>query len=720
MLDTTYDPSSYLVIMPITDNLNELEAAWNRYNELPIELMQDSDDACIAKYGVNNQTLYQRLKAKLSYEEYELEDKDEVSLTPDSDSIMSEGFAFPVEDDDFILDDDIEVASDALLEKIKIAQSMQSDTMVIIYPYTITYPYTLDELEDAFSRYNMLSWDLQQMSDQESMKLFNYDVRNMYYKNKNKILSMQSNDINESVDTRYFNSNEIICENNDNTVILKRKLDLINLKYNGNVLESTISEDSLKNLDTAIQFNKDISDSVPEFVPFFTSVEIDDVNSGTLSEDEKKYIKYLKAESAKGFKGFDSKAYKARLEQVQNSGQSYNIIMKDFLRLGWNPNLPLTEKAFQFTRNRQRFYLSEYSKVNVIDVRKQVFLAEGKISNLEFILKPVFLVSGVGFCYISLEPELSILFDDSKDYIPFDLIMKDTDINVFALFVDKSTFDELKKAVKNAKYNMELFNALRNSIPDKKRLCSIFIDVISAMTNLERNNDPKVYHIYSGQKMYYTADKVQKVIESILSDTVGFVMRKYTVKDAVDKVFKEPSIELYKIIRCNESEVEANDVLSELNFLYKGESVLLEKAIPITMNDKGLYIELPTQIEEEYQTLHKSLLAMEKEGNYEAMKPAVAHLWYLNLLCERKINKYKDKDNKATKLKVSRDVRARILNDFKKYLKMVVANDPSFNFTSYFKKSVYNDRRIFINQDTLRYTAKAVMAIVKTLLSKKP
>ena len=106
MLDTTYDPSSYLVIMPITDNLDELEAAWNRYNELPIELMQDSDDACIAKYGVNNQTLYQRLKAKLSYEEYELEDKDEVSLTPDSDSIMSEGFAFPVEDDDFILDDD--------------------------------------------------------------------------------------------------------------------------------------------------------------------------------------------------------------------------------------------------------------------------------------------------------------------------------------------------------------------------------------------------------------------------------------------------------------------------------------------------------------------------------------------------------------------------------------------------------------------------------------
>ena len=719
MLGVNNDPS-YLVIMPITNDINELEDAWNRYQELPIELMQDSDDACIAKYGVNNQTMYQRLKAKLDYQEYDT--SDDISVTDDYDSIMSEGFALPIgqDEENFIIDDNLEVASDELLEKIKLAQSMQSDTMVIIYPYTTTYPYTLDELENVFARYNMLSWDLQQMSDQESMKLFNYDVRNMYYKNKNKILSMQSGAMNESVDTIYFNSIPNVCESINNTFILKRKLDLINLMHNGNLLESTIAEDSLKNLDIAIQFNKDISDSVPEIVPFFTPLEIDDINSGFLSEDEKKYIHYLKAESAKGYKGFDSKAYKAKLEQVQNLNQPYDIIMRGLLIAGWNPNLPLTEKAFNFSRNRQIKYLKEYSKINVVDVRNEVALAEGKTNVLSFTLRPIFLLAGLDMCYISLEPELGVLFDDNKDYIPFDLIMKDTDINVYALFVDTSTFMELSKSIKNAKYNTELFNAMRNNISDKKRLCSIFIDVISAMTNLERNNDPKVYHIFSGQKMYYTADKANKVLEAILSDTVGFVMRKYTVKDAVDKVFKEPSVENYKMIRCNESEIEANLILDELNFLYTADSVLTEKAFPVTMNDKGLYIELPTQIEEEYQTLHKSLLAMEKEGNYEAMKPAVAHLWYLNLLCERKINKYKDKDNKVTKLKVSRDVRARILNDFKKYLKMVVANDASFNFTSYFKKSIYNDRRIFINQDTLRYTAKIVTTVVKTLLSKKP
>ena len=56
MLGVNNDPS-YLVIMPITNDINELEDAWNRYQELPIELIQDSDDACIAKYGVNNQTV---------------------------------------------------------------------------------------------------------------------------------------------------------------------------------------------------------------------------------------------------------------------------------------------------------------------------------------------------------------------------------------------------------------------------------------------------------------------------------------------------------------------------------------------------------------------------------------------------------------------------------------------------------------------------------------
>ena len=51
---------------------------------------------------------------------------------------------------------------------------------------------------------------------------------------------------------------------------------------------------------------------------------------------------------------------------------------------------------------------------------------------------------------------------------------------------------------------------------------------------------------------------------------------------------------------------------------------------------------------------------------------------------------------------------------------MVVANDKDFDFTSYFTKSKYNDRSLFVNTDTLKYTGKVVAAVVKSLLHKKP
>ena len=721
------DPS-YLVVIPITDDIEYLENEWKRYQELPIELMQDSDDACIRQHGCTNQDLYMRLKHELEQKDDDTYDNSNVTIGADTpNTIISEGFQLPLgmDNDNFIVDDTLKIPSDDLIEKIKYAQSLESDTMVIIYPYTNTYPYSLDDLEAMFTRYNMMSWDLQQMSDQESMKLFNYDVRNMYFKNKNKLLSMMNSEPiveRATIENRYMESVSSICENSNNlTVLLKKKLDLINLKQNGNLLESTFAEDSLKDIDIALDTCKDISDAVPEFTPFFTPLEYDDVISSDLSEEEKENYKKIRSAISDGYKNFDSKWYKEQLVKVQNSNESYTIKERAFLNLGWNPNLEIREdfvyQPFKFARQRQINYLKEFHKINLVDVTREAVITEGKMSDLSITLVPVFMVVGLDVCYLSTDPELRFLFDDTKETISFSLIMKDTDLDVYCLFVDKSTFEELNKHIKDARYNTELFNALRSNISDRKRMCSVFIDVISAMTGMERNNDPKVYHIFHGQKMYFTADKIEPIIKGILSDSVGFVMRKYTVKDAVNKVFKEPSVETYKTIKCNESETEANDILEELNFLYHADSVLVEaKSAPIRISDKGVTIDLPTQIEEEYQTLHKSLLLYEKEGNYEEMKPAVAHLWYLNLLCERRINKYKGNDKKAQQLKVNRDTRARILNDFKKYLKLIIEHDKSFDFASYFKKSPYNDRSIFINKDTLRYSAKAMQAIVKAVL----
>ena len=266
-----------------------------------------------------------------------------------------------------------------------------------------------------------------------------------------------------------------------------------------------------------------------------------------------------------------------------------------------------------------------------------------------------------------------------------------------------------------------LFNDLRNNIQDRKHLCASFINLICNITNTDRVNDPVVYYIFSDIKIKYTADYIIPILKAILSDNLGLIMRKYNDQDAIYKLVIDPSIVTYRAIQCNQPESDANELIENFKFLYTGKSVISEaKSIPIRLSSKGMIIDLPTRIEEEYQNIHKALLVYEEAKNYEQMKDALAHLWYLNLLCERKINKFKDNEKKEDKLKVNRNTRARILNDFKKYLKMVVANDKNFDFTSYFAKSKYNDRSLFINTDTLKYTGKVVAAVIKSLLHKKP
>ena len=49
MINQVVPNDDFLVVMPITDNLEELEAAWERYQSLIIDFMQLSDDKAIEK-----------------------------------------------------------------------------------------------------------------------------------------------------------------------------------------------------------------------------------------------------------------------------------------------------------------------------------------------------------------------------------------------------------------------------------------------------------------------------------------------------------------------------------------------------------------------------------------------------------------------------------------------------------------------------------------------
>ena len=681
--------NSMIVVIEPTSNLEDLELQWNNYQSLPIQLMQHSDDAAIAKYGSPNRTLYERLKAFLLL----TKDDYEINIS-NHNSIMSEGF---------VIDNEIERKDPDLLNNIKKVIELNSDTMVVMYPITPEFMYSLEDLSDMFERYNMLSQDLKRLSDQECMNLFGMNNLNMYAKARNDLLNLIDlapetfdKDYLQEADTSLNNYFSVVNNTSGLLNLYEKKLELVYLKNYGSLTESTIAEDSLARIDDSINKERQLSDSVPEFVPFFTPTEIEDLMGEELTEEDKDFINTLKLEISTGYSNFDIKEYYTKLKEASKSDiQSYNINM---IRLGWNPNLKLTNESFKFARDRQIKYLDEYYHINIVNMINQKvgdMLTEGKTNDITLTFKSVFLVIGLDMCYISLEPELEWLYSEDKDPIPFNLVDDDVPIHVYCAFVDESAFIELKKHINDGRYNYPIFNDLRNSIGDEKRMCSIFIDVIGALTNLERVNDPKVYYIYSGDKLNYTADLVIPTINAIMSDSFGLIMRKMSAQDVMRKISDDPSVMNYKVIRCNESETEINEILEQISFLSSPDSVVSEaKSIPIRFSSKGIVIDLPTRIEEEYQTVHKALTVYEKEKNYEAMKDPLAHLWYLNLLCERKINKVKDNEKKTDKLKVNRDTRARILNDFKKYLKLVISEDKEFDFTSYFAKSKYNDRSI--------------------------
>ena len=78
---------SELVVIRPTTNLEELESQKRKYDALPMRLKMRSNDQSILINGLNNEELYNILKANILYnqstdsENYDLNDTDSISTT---------------------------------------------------------------------------------------------------------------------------------------------------------------------------------------------------------------------------------------------------------------------------------------------------------------------------------------------------------------------------------------------------------------------------------------------------------------------------------------------------------------------------------------------------------------------------------------------------------------------------------------------------------------
>ena len=221
--------------------------------------------------------------------------------------------------------------------------------------------------------------------------------------------------------------------------------------------------------------------------------------------------------------------------------------------------------------------------------------------------------------------------------------------------------------------------------------------------------------IYTGKKF----DR-QKLIEWVSTvRNLTFKLYDQQVDDS-DDVIKESLLELgwnpyleftidnrtraYKRVKS----IKVNETVQEL--------LKESKDLPVQFDNYGnLLITKPDKvdIDKEYFESHRLLKSYKDSKNIDGIKFELCRLWYLNTIAENKIyTKKLDKDE----LKAVNTSRARILNDFNKYIKIVLKEDKNFNFNNFYAKSKFDDKQIRVNRSTLKYSYEYIKKVLKDIL----
>ena len=112
-----------------------------------------------------------------------------------------------------------------------------------------------------------------------------------------------------------------------------------------------------------------------------------------------------------------------------------------------------------------------------------------------------------------------------------------------------------------------------------------------------------------------------------------------------------------------------------------------------------------------YMESHRLLMEYDRAKNIEGMKYELDKMYYLNL----KISEDLIKQDRTKKDKELVKIRARVLNDFHKYLKVVLKNDKQFNFSNYYQRSEFCDDSFVITAPTLKHAGKYAKIAMKVL-----
>lgn len=560
-----------------------------------------------------------------------------------------------------------------LLEKIESISDFNNNAVdrVIIYPTQ-----DIEELELLYLKYMALASKDKLESNSKAKNVFGKSNKELYTFIKNNIV--KSNDID------------------------RKKIRIVNDKE---VEENPKYSSSLFTSDLPIFTPKEFYDKVNENYSCFT-------------EQETEIIKQWREEYALLGNGIKLESYnKLNLDRINILRNAiYENNNDAIIQCGWIPGVEFNSKNRVKASNIVKSKLKTSNNIiNYDSIEEASNLKDKKAVSIVFVAgssrlaKTIRKVQGTEFSHasISLDDDLSkiysfnmrngfngLTYESVKNYIKEGV----TKMGVYTFLVSDKIYDNLEKALEKfnlyidkTKYSVLNLLTIPINIPldmDMKMVCSEFVDKLLKMANLDLTN--KKSSLVGPKDLIKATGSKSNIVEVFNGDP-----KKFNHKEIEKKIkkIKKSNLPIYEFVEYN------NEIITEA------------RSFPIQFDKDGnLILKNLRKInfEQEYSNSHRLLKEYEKTNSYEPMKSELAKMQFFITLLEQKIYK-QGKDKSIKELKV----RARFLNDFKKYLKIICDNEPEFNFFLYYEQSPFYDAAIKIDKDTLKFGYDALKYIIK-------
>ena len=724
----------------------ELEDQWNAFQSEPVDHQRKADDECLRVHGQTNKERYEKFKSEFLKKDIPYPSTEEI------DNMIIEA-----------VEGEIEYPEENI-EKARYWGVV--NTRAIVYPTKLE-----EDLNELWYQFNSMIRKNQRESDWKSLELFGVDNKTHYEYLKSKFLKQDIPDELDAVEDEVDYSTVMgeACKDIKTARKFVRDVGRLAKKYDANYFIVTDGASGTSNdgnpavrnarnaqiewekkngfdpdedwakkesqidkndyvLDDSIEYFKDnIADltSVPdEALPYYDLDEIEYL----IPDDSARYDREIDMDvfsrsfsirewrnSYKEFcengTRFNTREWEREVARVSNKLESARVANKDTLKLenallslGWNPSIPFNEKTRMIGSiryaNKHPYEIMDEAAIEAID----------EASKVDRNLEPVYIVLVQGTSVFSNAIKLKTKGPFSHAAIGLDHTLE----NLFSYNID--TFGLAPESVKRYGKDTHIgVYCVFVKAEDKKKIENTLKDFIK--------NKDKTHYSFLNVFTFVAGIPVEKQFDKICSQFVDSVLKLADIdltKKASSLVspndFMYAAVtnkKIYKLYEGKCGDFDAGELKYKTNKLKKNAMYIKEaKELPVRFDDSGnLLIKNMKRLdfEHEYAACHKLLLSYDKTNNIEGMKYELSKLWFMNHLIEKKRH---DKNTKPEEKQALDKARAKILNDFYKYLDIVQKAEPEFNFTEYYEESPFSDVVYKVSPSTLKFTVKTIKDLV--------